>query len=222
MEKIYQKADFKELIASKGYFLFGNYDLLYFHEQEQNYVIAHIDPLREDYDISDYLALPESAPFELINGKLIFMAAPSLLHQKISHELSLALGNYVKKHKLGQIFAAPCDVCFDDKNNFQPDLIFVSVERLSILQTTKIKGSPDLQVEILSDSTENRDYNEKMQAYGKFGVLEYWIINTKIPKIEVYENQKGEMKLTQSAGLNGSIKSKTIKGFVLEMSEIFE
>jgi Uma2 family endonuclease len=81
--------------------------------------------------------------------------------------------------------------------------------------------APDMTVEILSDGTKADDYNRKMQLYAKFGVLEYWIIDLKQQKIEVYENQNKEMILTQKAFAGGSIKSKVIKGFVLELNDIF-
>ncbi len=42
--------------------------------------------------------------------------------------------------------------------------------------------------EILSDSTENIDRNEKMQIYAKVGVQEYWLADWRVPggKIERY------------------------------------
>ena len=221
MEKIYKPADFADLTNGNTYFLFGNYNLLYFHKQEQKYVLAQIDPLSENYTASDYFDLPESAPFELINGKLIFMASPRNKHQKLSFELTLLLGNYIKKHKLGELMVAPSDVHFDDKNVVQPDLYFVCIERAEILESDPTKEAPDMTVEILSDGTKADDYKRKMQLYAKFGVLEYWIIDIKQQKVEVYENQKQEMVLVQKAFAGGKISSKVIKGFVLELNDIF-
>ncbi|TAD94941.1 MAG: Uma2 family endonuclease, partial [Bacteroidetes bacterium] len=198
------------------YFLFGNYNLLYFHEKEQKYVLAQIDPLSENYTASDYFDLPESAPFELIHGKLIFMASPKNKHQILAIELASILHIYVKKNKLGQIMIAPSDVHLDDKNVVQPDLYFVCIERAEILENDPTNEAPDMTVEILSDGTKADDYKRKMQLYAKFGVLEYWIIDIKQEKVEVYENQKQEMVLVQKAFTGGKISSKVIKGFVLE------
>ena len=48
------------------------------------------------------------------------------------------------------------DVCFNYQNVYQPDIIFIAAERLSqIRENEKIKGSPDLIIEVLSPSTEN-------------------------------------------------------------------
>ncbi|TAD96959.1 MAG: hypothetical protein EAZ97_13190 [Bacteroidetes bacterium] len=73
--------------------MFGNYNLLYFHEKEQKYVLVQIDPLSENYTASDYFDLPESAPLELVHGKLIFMASTRNKHQILAVELVSMLKN---------------------------------------------------------------------------------------------------------------------------------
>ena len=56
-------------------------------------------------------------------------------------------------------------------------------------------GIPRFVMEVLSDSTEDYDRNEKMQIYCKAGVSEYWIVDWENRKVEIYnldydENQK--------------------------------
>jgi Uma2 family endonuclease len=62
-------------------------------------------------------------------------------------------------------------------NIVQPDLVIVSVTRKSILTPSKIKGIPDLIVEILSPSTSKNDTQIKRELYEKFAVPEYWIVD---------------------------------------------
>ena len=73
-------------------------------------------------------------------------------------------------------------------------------------------GAPDFVVEILSKSTEKRDRNQKMQTYGQYEVIEYWIVNLSAENIEVYHNKNKEMQLVQTAEKNNTIVSKAIDG----------
>lgn len=41
-------------------------------------------------------------------------------------------------------------------------------------------------MEVLSDSTEEYDRNEKMQIYCKVGVSEYWIADWRKKQVEIY------------------------------------
>jgi Uma2 family endonuclease len=166
------------------------------------------------------MQLPEGAPFQLINSKLIYMASPFLNHQEILGNLHVEIRNFIKDKNMGKALLSPLDVHFDEKNVVQPDLIFVSIKRSSILQKW-IYGAPDFLVEILSKSTEDIDRTKKMALYGKHDVVEYWIVNPEAENIEVYHNQNNEMKLVQTAGKADEIKSKAVEGFVMKVASIF-
>lgn len=47
-------------------------------------------------------------------------------------------------------------------------------------------GIPRFVMEVLSDSTEEYDRNEKMQIYCKVGVSEYWIVDWRKKQVEIY------------------------------------
>lgn len=218
--KIYKPANFKDLLKGKNYFVVNKQRILYFHELENQFVLAEIDP-NKHYFAQDYAELPENAPFELIKSKLIFMPSPIANHQLISVRLTSKLDNYVEKHNLGQVYHAPLDVHFDNENVYQPDLMFVSVSRQMIVDRF-CYGAPDFIVEILSASTEKTDLGEKMEIYGKYEVVEYWVVNIKQKYIQVYYCIDGEMVLQQTAFEGDTIKSKAISGFVLNVSDLFK
>ena len=113
------------------------------------------------------------------------------------------------------------DVHFDTGNVFQPDLLFVSIKRKSIIQRW-IMGAPDFVVEITSGSTENHDRQQKMQTYGQHNVVEYWIARPAEETIEVYHNHDQTMQLVQEATKQDSITSKAIEGLVLELAKVFD
>src|ERR1017187_5164445 len=90
---------------------------------------------RELKTYEDYAKLPDYPRYELIDGEFIVTPSPSLDHQDVSFELSYRLAEYLRKNKIGRAFAAPFDVIFDKWNVCQPDLLFVSNERSSILSS---------------------------------------------------------------------------------------
>lgn len=47
-------------------------------------------------------------------------------------------------------------------------------------------GIPRFVMEVLSNSTESYDRNEKMQIYCKVGVSEYWIVDWRKKQVEIY------------------------------------
>ncbi|MCA9011853.1 MAG: Uma2 family endonuclease, partial [Planctomycetaceae bacterium] len=63
-----------------------------------------------------------------------------------------------------------------DNDVVQPDLVVVLAENRIITQT-RIRGVPDLVIEILSPSNRKYDTELKKQLYEQFGVPEYWIVD---------------------------------------------
>jgi len=135
--------------------------------------------------IDDYLALPEGARVELINGIMYDMSpAPLRIHQKLITVLLFSIHSFIKK-KNGrcEVFTAPFDVRLNDETIVQPD---ISV----ICDPTKLTrhgcaGAPDMIVEITS-SNYSHDYVRKLSLYYDSGVKEYWIIDPNIQKVTVY------------------------------------
>ncbi|MBI5914775.1 MAG: Uma2 family endonuclease [Bacteroidetes bacterium] len=213
-----QQADFKKLLNGRD-FLVVQGQLIF--EKEGEVFITTIENNRDDFTVEDYMALPEGAPFQLINGKLVYMSSPKSSHQTASINLASYLNMFVKKNKLGRAFHAPFDVHLDEKNIYQPDLMFISNERMGILGDW-VKGAPDFIVEILSWSTKLKDEGEKMENYGKYGVQEYWLIDPEKQTVEVYHNNNGVLILKEKFEKQGTLQSLAVAGFSVQLSDIFE
>jgi len=65
----------------------------------------------------------------------------------------VSLGTYVRSAGSGVLFCAPLDVCLNPDTALQPDLIFISAERVGIVQENFVAGAPELVVEVVSPST---------------------------------------------------------------------
>ncbi len=93
-------------------------------------------------------------------------------------------------------------------NALQPDIVFISTANMGIVQYGKIKGSPDLIVEILST---NRKYDEvdKKLIYQRFGVKEYFIVDPSDKSVISYFHDGKKYQLQDSK--KGEVKSKILK-----------
>lgn len=120
------------------------------------------------YTYEDYLKTPDDERYELIEGELLMTPASKTEHQRILRKLSMKMAKFVEDNHLGEIFFSPCDVYFDEENTVQPDILFVSRDKLNIIGEKNINGAPDLVVEILSEGTAYRDTIRKKMLYARF------------------------------------------------------
>ncbi len=141
------------------------------------------------YRSSDYEALPDQPRCELIYGRFYVSPSPTQWHQVVIAVLLERLRR-IARFAGGRAFVAPFDVHLADHSVVQPDLIYISAERLSIIQDW-IRGTPDLLVEVLSPGTVRKDRGEKLRLYAESGVREYWIIDPLERQIEFLRNEEG-------------------------------
>ena len=100
---------------------------------------------------------PDRNRYEIVDGELIVTAAPIPLHQRIVLKLGSKLLDFAEKHHFGQVYVAPLDIVFTRSTVLEPDLLFISNDRLHIVGEKHLTGPPDLVVEVLSESTALRD-----------------------------------------------------------------
>jgi Uma2 family endonuclease len=125
---------------------------------------------------------------EAIGGELYVTPPPRIRHQEVSLALAVALHEILVRGGYGKLFPAPVGVEFPATNEgVQPDLVFVAKERDHIIDEGWIRGAPDLVVEILSPSTEERDRGVKLRLYRRHGVPEYWIVDPEAGLVEVWD-----------------------------------
>jgi Uma2 family endonuclease len=138
---------------------------------------------RLNYD--DYILLPEDKLYEVLDGDLYRVPAPSIRHQRALRNLEFALIQHVKTRNPGELFHSPCEVILSDKNIVQPDILFVRKNRIGIIGELNLRGAPDLVIEILSNAMRKKNLRAKRKIYAGFRIQEYWIVDLRIDCIEV-------------------------------------
>lgn len=176
---------------------------------------------KKTYTYKDYERLPEGAPYQLIGGELVMTPSPVPNHQILIGKIFLKLNKFVEENNLGIIIFAPIDVYLSETDTYQPDIIFISKDRLNIIGEKKVEGSPDLVIEILSPATAYYDLRIKKDIYEQSGVREYWIVDPIQKTIEIFVNKNGRFELISTAKGEGEVKSELLKGLSIALKEIF-
>jgi len=133
---------------------------------------------------ADYQTWPKGERWELIDGEALAMSpSPTSRHQDAITKLAVSLFPYFKG-KNCRVFVAPMDVKLSDEDVVQPDLLVVC--KPEQIKRTHIDGPPTLVVEILSETSINRDRNIKRELYARAGIAEYWIVTPFPHLVEIF------------------------------------
>ena len=174
--------------------------------------------------VQDYLNIPEEDEnrYELINGELYMAPAPSWEHQESSGNLYSILRAFVLANLLGRVVYSPIDMFLSDEDVFQPDIVFISNERLGIIHSDGIHGAPDLVIEVLSPGTERIDRTLKSERYEMFEVSEYWQANPIAKTILVLRARDGAFERVGLFTEGMTLETPLLPGLRVDVSEVFD
>src|SRR5437762_7573682 len=183
---------------------------------------SSIEPL---LTVADLDAFPDDDGnrYELIGGELFVSRAPGIPHQRVLQNLQIALSDYLKANPVG-ILVPGAGAILSDYDAVIPDLAFVRNERWDEVVTgEKFTGALDLVVEILSPGTQNRqrDLSAKRYLYGKYGVKEYWIVDSENREVIVLRLQGQLLEEIAKFTIDDQLTSPLLAGFQLKVSTIF-
>ena len=175
---------------------------------------------RIKYTVADYMTTPDGKSYQLLDGELILAPSPTDRHQAIIGVLFFLLYQYNLETGLGHVRMAPLDVRLSEYDLTQPDILFVSNDRASIITPQNIQGAPDLVVEILSPSTEMYDRGYKRTMYARNGVKEYWLVDPTAEVVEVLT--EGEEGFVEAANYHRGqvLASPLLPGLTIDLNRV--
>lgn len=183
---------------------------------------ARIEPL---LTVADLDACPEdNNRYELIEGELFVSRAPGIPHQRVILNLEIILSDYLREHPIG-ILVPGAGAIFSDYDAVIPDLALVRNERWDEVVTgEKFTGPLDLVIEVTSPGAENRrrDLLVKRQLYGKYGVGEYWVIDTDSRQVDVYRLQGQKLESAGTFRNSDEVETPLLPGFILPVTMVFK
>jgi Uma2 family endonuclease len=118
-----------------------------------------------------------------------------LTHNQVKHEIGFVLTGIVRSQNLGMVIADRMRLVNAlAKLSCEPDLAFVTWESLKsgrVLATptdggrvSELQGSPDMVLEVISDSSAKKDQIQLKQKYWDSEISEYWLVDVRKPAIQ--------------------------------------
>ncbi len=171
---------------------------------------------------------PAQARPSFLNGEVsIDMSAEELVtHNRAKSDLGADMTNWSRRHDLGLVFADGALLVNEQAGlSTVPDLIFCLWEsfktgRVRLAERVdasgrfvEMRGSPDLVVEIISDSSVRKDTRLLPPLYFAAGVQEYWLIDARRSRLDFKIFVRGRKKLVpvrRDAG--GYVHSRVLQG----------
>jgi Uma2 family endonuclease len=172
---------------------------------------------------TEYLQTPETVlPRELAFGVLRVAESPTVLHQRVVRDLTLALCAFVKERHIGEVLPAPMDVVLDYGNALvvQPDLLFVANERREII-TDRVYGAPDLVIDVLSPRPRIGKLDERLAWFAHYGVRECWTADAVRKEVTVLTLADGKIARRDVAKGAARIATAVLDGLRLTPDAVF-
>ena len=149
----------------------------------------------DHYSYEDYLDIDRNTQerVEWIDGRIYLMAGASAEHQDTVGNIFFILKHLSKEKKECLPRIAPYDLKLfrgDDRNVVQPDvMLFCDDENI-----------PCAIFEVLSDSTAYKDKSVKKNLYERFGIKEYFLVDTKLKIVDKFKLENGKYYYVRGFG----------------------
>ena len=184
--------------------------------------IRHTTPAKMTYE--EFLAqADEDVPAEWVDGEVILMSPASQKRQRLVSFLTALLQHFVEASQSGVVLLAPFQMKLAERpSGREPDVLFVSSDRLDRLKEMYLDGPADLAVEVVSADSQRRDRVDKFYEYEQGGVREYWLIDPARKEAEFY--LLGDDKVYRPAAVvaDGEFHSAVLKGLRLKVEWLWQ
>jgi Uma2 family endonuclease len=160
--------------------------------------------------------------YELVQGELRKMAPAGHEHGSTTINITLPLGQYVRDHELGKVYAAETGfkLATDPDTVRAPDVAFVSSERVEAAADVKgyWPGAPDLAVEVISPGDLYTEVDEKVTDWLNAGTRMVIVVNPRKRSVTVYHSASDIKILNENDTLEGG---DVVPGWAMPVREIF-
>jgi prevent-host-death family protein len=190
-------------------------------ERAQTYEVT---PRKASYE--EYVELSENSDqrFEYIDGEIYLLASPNTSHQIVLGELYVVFYNWFHGTS-SQPMLAPFDITLkrnaENINVVQPDLMVICDLEANLNERDYYMGVPALVVEIISESTRNKDFIKKLDLYMSTGVGEYWIVNPLNREVSVYRFEENNIVQNATFKKDETAVSYYFGGLEVSLGKVF-
>ena len=143
---------------------------------------------------------------ELIRGRLVVREPPGTHHGAIAANLAYYLGDFVRRHESGTIFAQDTGfkIGTDPDTVRAPDVAFVARERVGVIRERGYAElAPDLLGEVLSPDDRAAEVLAKIADWLAAGTRIVWVIDPDRQEARVYRQDGSLAVLGSDDSLDG-------------------
>ena len=164
---------------------------------------------------------------EFINGEIIVHSPALRRHNQVVKYISFILEAYTSHFNLGEVAIEKALVQLE-RSDFEPDVCFWhTTTAATFTDDLMYYPPPNLVVEVLSNSTADRDRGVKYRSYEEAGVDEYWMVDPKLHTVEQFvlgPNKAEQLVLQQRAQLQlgETITSDVLPDFSVPVKAFFD
>ena len=174
---------------------------------------THLMTVEELMNIDD-----DSHRHELIKGELLTMPLQKDEHGRVTANLLIIVGQYVKANGLGRVRAeSGYHIESDPDTVLGPDASFIAQDRVNDSIEGYYPGPPDLVVEVLSTGDRRGKVEHKLRLWLESGTRSIWLVNPRRRTVEVISSIDERKTLHDT----DELVDDTIPGFRVKVSEIF-
>jgi Uma2 family endonuclease len=166
----------------------------------------------------------EGFHYELARGYVVVSEVPNPPHARMVALIRAHLGRYQldNPQALYDVYGGmECKILIPEwKSERHPDLsIYLTAPKGPKNRTAWRRWIPELVIEVVSESSRDRDYTQKRDEYWTRGVKEYWIVDAKLEQVLVLRRGRSDWTET-TLGPKDSCETKLLPGFKLPCATI--
>jgi Uma2 family endonuclease len=160
---------------------------------------------------------------ELVRGELHMMTPAGGEHGGIANESAFQITAFVKKHKLGRVYAAKTGFVLQRNPDtvLAADVAFVRSDRVPKGRGRRgfFEGHPDFVVEVLSPNDRAEEVDEKVRDWLDAGCQLVWVVNPKSESVSIHRPPRHAETLMRRDRIDGD---QVLPGFQTEIATFFD
>lgn len=189
--------------------------------------VPNINPASLSLEEFQRFAETHEGKWELEEGVPVKMESPSIAHQWISSEITLAFKQFLKGHKcrgLPDIDVWVGRLPFDAaarKNKAsvrRPDFLVYCDKKQ---EYNNVILSPQLVIEIWSPTNTFQERNKKIVEYYRIGVKEFWQIDCQEQAFSIFSFADGNLRFLSDGTFHEPLESEYFPGLKVDLSEYY-
>ncbi|MDW8106707.1 MAG: Uma2 family endonuclease [Armatimonadota bacterium] len=175
---------------------------------------------KERWTLEEWLQIEFEPRCEFEHGRLIPIASPTKRHQDLVLLTAYEVRRYAQARQLGTVLME-VDVALPMGKGVILDVSFVARQReAEVITEGKVRGVPDLVVEIISPSTRTRDTVHKLRDYHQAGVPWHWLIDSEALTIQELQWTPEGYVIRATAEAGEVFRSHALEGFELNLQAL--